>query len=176
MDHFNKIGLVILLAASPLVSQVQAQIPAVNAGLANPAASSPASVLASQVGDIALSPKLSPKEKAKYIANAVRVAIIATTADLKDPAQIVSIALELATVATKAAPAFAPVIAHTVCSLSAISSIEGAAGQITAAVDAAALAATSVSVASPAPSAPNPTNPEFGGSNSPEVLTVSRAH
>jgi hypothetical protein len=176
MAHFKKIGVAILITALPFTSQVKAQAPTTNAGLDHFATQSPASVLASQVSDIALSPKLSQKEKAKYIANAVRIAITATTRDLKDSAQIVNIAIELATVATKAAPAFAQVISHTVSSLSAISSIEGAAGQIAAAVEAAALAATTVEIASPAASSPTPTNQEFSGSNSPEVLTVSRAH
>jgi len=101
----------------------------------------PESVLAKQVSEIASSTTLSRREKTRQIANAVRLAVIATTAGVQEADQMLKIAISLATAAAEAAPNFAEVILNTVLSIPSISGIAGAPTKLQAAVSAAAAAA-----------------------------------
>jgi hypothetical protein len=134
------------------------------------------SILATQVSEIASASDLPRKAKEKRIAGAVRLAVIAATADLKDPAQAVSVAQDLAVAAAKGAPQFSEAIFDAVANISVIAGVDGALAQIKLAVLAAAKEAseprTVVEFASTAPRPP--ANPEFGG-NAGDVV-VSRSH
>lgn len=135
----------------------------------------PETVLAAQVSEIAASSGVSQKTKARRIANAVRLAVIAATAEVKDPGQALKIAVGLATVATEAAPHFADPIRNAILSIPSIASIDGALPQVQAAIAAAAEAATGertvVHFAS-TPSRP-PQNPEFVGGGGDVVVSPS---
>lgn len=85
-----------------------------------------ADTLATQVQEIASSSTLSRKSQAKLITNAVRLAITTATEGIKDPAERLKLALELTTVATKAAPQFAVTITSAVSGIPSIAKIEGA--------------------------------------------------
>jgi len=166
--------LVLIITVAPFSRGASAETQTVPTSQQN--TPSPAATLVIQIKTITNSLALSAETKSKYITDAVQSAILTEIGDNKDPAQTLTVALELAAVATKAAPEFAKVIAVAISSLPAIASIEGAKGQVLATVEAAAKAARDVEVAYAAPGGSRPTNPEFGGSNGPEVLTVSRAH
>jgi hypothetical protein len=94
----------------------------------------PTAILAAQVKEITSSANLSRKSQAKLIADAVRRAITAVTEGVKDPAERLKLALELATVAAKAAPSFAATITSTVSGTPTIASIEGVLDRVQAAV------------------------------------------
>ena len=85
----------------------------------------PENILVRQVSEIATSSTGSHKDKAKRIANAIRLAVISATADVKDPDQALKIALDLATAAAEAAPNFAEAIRDAVLSIPSIASIAG---------------------------------------------------
>src|SRR5450432_4501546 len=85
----------------------------------------PQSVLADQVKAIASS-RTSTKEKQKSIASAVKFAVLAATADLKDVAQVVKVALEFTTAAANAAPEFVDAIVSGVAAIPGIADIDGA--------------------------------------------------
>jgi len=97
----------------------------------------PAEALAAEVREIAHYKMMSHAKKEKRIANAVRIATVGATA-YKDPAEIGGIASELAAAAAGAAPSFKDVITHAVLFTPSVASIDGASGQIQAAVDYAA--------------------------------------
>ena len=97
----------------------------------------PAEALAAEVRKIANFKMMSHAKKEKRIANAVRIAVVGATA-YKDPAEIVNIASELAAAAASAAPPFKDAIVHAVLFSPSVASIDGASGQIQAAVDYAA--------------------------------------
>ena len=106
------------------------------------AAPTPAMTLAAQVGDLARSPTLTLKEKNDQILAAVQNAVLAATAHLTDPAEILNVTLDLTTAAAKSAPQFTHAIIDAVSAISAIAAIDGAINQIQAAVvDAATKAA-----------------------------------
>ena len=91
-------------------------------------------ILSGQLQEIASSSTLSPKSKAKLIANAVRTAITTATAEIKDPEQRLALALELTTAAAKAAPQFAASITSAVSGIPSIAHIKGALDEIQDAV------------------------------------------
>jgi len=97
----------------------------------------PAEALAAEVGKIANFKMMSHAKKEKRIANAVRIATVSATA-YKDPAEIVDIASELAAAAASAAPPFKDAIVHAVLFTPSVAGIDGASGQVQAAVDHAA--------------------------------------
>ncbi len=136
----------------------------------------PATILASQVGEIASSSSLSRKTKEERITSAVRLAVIAATADVKDPEQALTIALGLATAAAKAAPDFATVIRDAILSIPSIAAIDGALAQLQKAVlDGVTAAANERHEANAASSPPRPPpNPEFGGSTGQVVVSPYR--
>jgi hypothetical protein len=131
-----------------------------------------AAALAAQVGDIASSPTLSFKEKAEQISTAVRNAVSGATAQLKDPAEVLKIALKFATIAAQAAPQFTDAITNAVLTIPAIATIDGAAAQIQAAVVDAATKAAEAEFASNKPKAPK--DPEFGGHTDDTVVSRYR--
>jgi len=133
----------------------------------------PDSILARQVSEIAASSSASRKIKAKRIANAVRLAVLSATADVKDPDQALKIALDLGTAAAQAAPSFAEAIRDAIISIPSIASIPGAAAQVQAAITAAA-AASDHSTGAPTTTPPRPPqNPEIGGGSGDVVVSPS---
>ena len=135
----------------------------------------PEAVLAAQVSEIASSTTLSPKTQAKLIASAVRLAVLAATEAVADPAQRLTLALELATAAANAAPQFANAITTAVSSIPSIASINGALTQIKAAVQSGTQAAEEPAQVSTGPVSPRaPTPSEFGGNTGDTV--VSKSH
>ncbi len=94
----------------------------------------PATALAAEVREIANFRMMSHSKKEKRIANAVRIAVVGATA-YKDPAETLAIAAELAAAAAGAAPPFKDAIVHAVSFTPSVASIDGASGQIQAAVD-----------------------------------------
>lgn len=133
----------------------------------------PESILARQVSEIAASSSASRKTKAKRIANAVHLAVISATADVKDPDQALKIALDLGTAAAQAAPSFAEAIRDAIISIPSIASIPGAAAQVQAAITAAA-AASDHSTGAPTTTPPRPPqNPEIGGGSGDVVVSPS---
>jgi hypothetical protein len=137
----------------------------------------PESVLATQLSEIASSSTLSHKAKAKQIASAVRLAVIAATADVKDPAQALTTALGIATVAAKAAPDYTEAISDAIYSIPSIASINGALAQLQQAVAEGVNAAKNerqeVNFASNPPRPPPSLN-LGGGSAGPVVVSPSR--
>ena len=132
---------------------------------------SPAAILASQVGEIATTTSLSHKEQAKLIAKAVRVAVAAAIEGVKDPAERLNRAQDMAVAAAKAAPDFITTIKIAITSLPAFSKVDGVAEQIDAAVAASIQTSDDTAIANPAVNPPRPTaNPEFGGPNRGEVV------
>jgi len=99
-----------------------------------------ARALYKQVSEIANSMSLSTAKKEKRISTAVRVAVVAATAYKNDPDVVLGIALELAQVASRAAPHFAGTIASAVSFAPSVSRIEGASSRIRTAAFAAAAA------------------------------------
>ena len=135
----------------------------------------PATILAAQVKEIASSATTSRREKAKLIANAVRLAITTAMEGVKDPVARLRVALDLATAAAKAAPHFAVTITNAVSAIPALAGIEGALAQIQAAVRAGVEATTEADVANPSGNPRPPANPDFGGPNRGETV-VSPSH
>jgi hypothetical protein len=136
----------------------------------------PAAALATQLSEIASSSAISHKTKARRIASAVRLAVMAATADVKDPGQALTIALGLATVAAKAAPDFAEAIRDAIDSIPSIASITGAWAQLQRAVIEGANEAGNdrqdVNFASNPPRPPP--NLDLGGSSGSVVVSPSR--
>lgn len=127
--------LAFLTLLSVTVTRVVAAAPAQDAA-AGP--QSAANVLALQVAEIASSTKLTPKTKEARIATMVRKAVILATVNVNDPAQAVSIAVDLATAAAGAAPEFTDAIINSVSSVPSIASIDGAVAALNTSVKAAA--------------------------------------
>jgi len=159
-----------------------------NAGLSADAAASPgdstavenqagkptaAEALAAEVGEIAHYRMMSHAKKEKRIANAVRVAVVGATA-YKDPAEALNIASELAAAASTAAPPFKDVIVHAVLFTPSVASIDGASGQIQAAVDFAATKAVETGKTKEVVAVNNPTMPE-ATENTPKVAAAETA-
>jgi hypothetical protein len=118
----------------------------------------PAGALAAEVREIANYRMMSHAKKEKRIANAVRIAVVGATA-YKDPAEVVNIASELAAAAASAAPPFKDAIVHAVLFSPSVASIDGASGQIQAAVDYAAAQAMKAEKAADVAAAKNPAKP-----------------
>jgi hypothetical protein len=135
----------------------------------------PESILARQVSEIATSSSASRKTKAKRIASAVHLAVISATTDVKDPDQVLKIALDLATAAAEAAPNFAEAIRDAIISIPSIASIAGAAAELQTAIKAAAASneRTVVEFSSTPPRPPQ--NPDFGAGSG-GVSVVSPSH
>ena len=130
-------------------------------------------ILARQVSEIATSSTGSHKDKAKRIANAVRLAVMTTTADVKDPDQALKIALDLATAAAQAAPKFAEAIRDAIISIPSIASITGAVSELQNAI-AAAVASGERPVVEFSSTPPRPPqNPEFVGGSGDVVVSPS---
>jgi len=129
----SALALVLLLAcpSMPAIAATEANLSATAAG---PADQAGAQALAAQVREIAHTRLMSRAKKEKRIATTVRVAVVAATA-YKSPAEALGIASEMAASAAAAAPQFKDVIANAVSFIPAIARIDGAAGQIRAAVD-----------------------------------------
>ena len=169
-----KTNLAILLLLLPLTAGLNAKdadpIPGRTNTNEHSESQSPASTLAAQVQEIAASSSLSRRSQAKLITKAVRDAINAATDGIKDPAERLQLALELATAAAKAAPHFAATITSAVTSLPSIAKIEGAGDQIQAAVKAGIDAAGGTEIANPAVNPPRPGHHDFGGPNKGETV------
>jgi hypothetical protein len=135
----------------------------------------PESILARQVSEIASSSSASRKAKAKRIGSAVHLAVIEATTGVKDPDQVLRIALGLATAAAEAAPSFADVIRDAILSIPSIASIDGAVAQLQAVITAAAAAGDRPVVEfSSTPPRP-PQNPGFGGGAG-DIVVASPSH
>ena len=94
--------------------------------------------LADEVRELAGSPAISRTKKEKRISAAVRVAVVAATADHNGQAESLSAAIALAAAAARAAPAFAEVIAKAATFAPTVAQVDGAAGRIRSAAFAAA--------------------------------------
>jgi hypothetical protein len=138
------------LAADTAASSGEVATPGNQAGQPTPA-----EALAAEVRAIANYRMMSHAKKEKRIANAVRIATVSATA-YKDPAEIVNIALELAAAAASAAPPFKDAIVHAVLFTPSVAGIDGASGQIQAAVDHAAAQAAEAENAAEAKPVGNP--------------------
>jgi hypothetical protein len=134
----------------------------------------PESILAGQVSEIASS-SASRKTKAKRIGSAVHLAVIDATTGVKDPVQVLKIALGLATAAAEAAPSFADAIRDAILSIPSIASIDGAVTQLQAVITAAAASGDRPVVEfSSTPPRP-PQNPGFGGGAG-DIVVASPSH
>jgi hypothetical protein len=142
----------------------------------------PAEALAAEVRKIANFKMMSHAKKEKRIANAVRIAVVGATA-YKDPSEIVNIASELSAAAASAAPPFKDAIVHAVLFSPSVASIDGASGQIQAAVDYAAAQAMEAEKAAKVKPVETPVKPETVEQapvpapveNPPQVATVETA-
>jgi hypothetical protein len=102
----------------------------------------PGKTLADQVGDIAHSGSLTLKEKDDQIATLVHNAVLAATAPLSSPSDILKITEELAAAAAGSAPQFTHAIVDAISNIPAVTAINGALNEIKdAVVDAATKAA-----------------------------------
>ena len=135
----------------------------------------PASILAAQVKDIAASPTMSLKTQAKLITNAVQTVISAAIEGIKEPAERLTIATGLATVAAQAAPQFAATITSAVSTIPSIAKIDGARDQIQSAINAGLEAREEPDLANPAVNPAHAGQHEFGGPNRGEHI-VSPSH
>lgn len=132
----------------------------------------PAVTFPAEVGEIANSPAMPFKEKEERISNAVQAAVTSAIAELKDPEEILPVALKLARVAATAAPQFTDAITRAFSAIPSITAIDGAANQIQAAVVDAATKAAATAFLSHRPEAPK--NPEFGGNTADTVVSRYR--
>jgi hypothetical protein len=131
----------------------------------------PQSVLADQVKAIASS-RTSTKEKQKSISSAVKFAVLAATADLKDAAQVVKVALEFTTAAANAAPEFVDAIVSGVAAIPGIADIDGALPQIqTVVTETAKNALDSGGATTPSSTSKTTANPDFGGSTGDVIVS-----
>ncbi len=105
---------------------------------APPSVAARARQLAADVREFARAPGLSHAKREKRIATAVRVAVVAATAYRQSADEVLGAATELAAAATRAAPAYADVIANAAAYAPSVARIEGAGGQIRTAASAAA--------------------------------------
>src|ERR1019366_2187592 len=80
----------------------------------------PYSTLSDQLKDIASTSSITRKSQEKLISSAVRLAVTTLTKGLNDPAKILKIATDLATVAGRSAPQFADEIGDAINGLPAI--------------------------------------------------------
>ncbi len=136
----------------------------------NPA-KTPANRLAAEVTEIAATTAISRKAQAKKITSAIRQAINAATEGITDPAERLKVALQLTTVAAKAAPQFAATITSAVAGLPSLAKIEGAIEQIKSAVSAGIESADEPGLANPAANPrPNSAHHEFGGPNKGDTI------
>ena len=105
----------------------------------------PGKVLATQVRDIAKDSDLSTRAKNRQIANAVRLTLVAVTANLNNPSQALKLVLELATQSAKAAPEFANAVlgavTDSVGQIPLLAGLSGLAGKVQDAVSAGVKAA-----------------------------------
>ena len=153
-----------LRAANAPSSEIHSADPAINEG------STPASLLAVQVKEIATTPDMSGKTKAKLIASAVQLAVSNALAGITDPAEALQLAAELAGAAAKAAPRFADTITRAVMSNPVIAGIAGALAEVQAAVHA-AVEATNLA-ARPALGRV-PAHADFGGNSGDIIVSPS---
>lgn len=101
----------------------------------------PEAALAAQVAEIAATTTLTRDVQESLISSAVRLAILTATEGVRDPAQVLKLALQLTTAAAKAAPRFSDTILKTAAALPTLASIPGGPNQIQAAVLDAVMAA-----------------------------------
>ena len=163
------------LSSTLAFSAQSAPAPASQPGAPEQAELTPQAILAAQVSEIASDTTMSRAAQEKLIASAVRLAIATAIEGIKDRAQALKIAVQLTTAAAKAAPRFGETIMLTASSIPALAGIDGALGQIQAAVLSGIKATGSdgLNLAPPGGSPPAP-SPEFGG-NSGDVK-VSPSH
>lgn len=167
--------LLLLPIAAPLVAKETAPASDRHHATEQSEADTPAAILAEQVKEIAASSTMSLKTQAKLIANAVKTAISAAIEGIKDPAERLNVAMDLATVAAKAAPEFAATITSAVSTIPSIAKIEGAQEQIQSAVKAGLDARDQPDLANPATNPARSGQHEFGGPNRGEHI-VSPSH
>jgi len=137
---------------------------------------SPVEILSAQIKEIASSDATSRKTQAKLITKAVRLAVVSAIEGIKDPAERLKVASELATAAAKAAPHFAATISSAISDIPSIAEIDGGAKQIASAISAGLESAEETAIANPVVNPPRPpANPEFGGPNNSETI-VSPSH
>ncbi len=132
--------------------------------------------LAIRLVEVANDKSLSEVKKKKLIGTAVRSSFLTATQDIKDPDQILTMALEYGSVCTKTVPAYASVISAALISIPQVAAIADAEAQIKTTVEAASLSGEGVAVAAAAPGqirAPAPS--DFSGPVAPEVFVVSQA-
>jgi hypothetical protein len=133
----------------------------------------PESVLSDQVKAIASSRNSIPA-KQKAIASAVKFAVLAATADVKDPEHLLKLVMEFTIAAAKAAPGFVDAIMDGISTVPGIADVDGLIPQIQAAVsEAAKTAAEAENDASKPQDQRPPSNPEFGGSTGDAVISPS---
>ncbi len=174
-----KPNLAILLVLLPLAAELSAKEATASSRHQSPTEQNeeqtPAVILADQVKEIAASSAMSRKSQSKLITNAVHMAITAAIEGIKDPAERLSVALELATVAVQAAPQFSATIASAVSGIPSIAGIEGALEHIQSAVQAGLDAGHEPDLANPAVNPAHSQKHEFGGPNHGETV-VSPSH
>lgn len=150
-----------------------ADVPSPEAHPADPAkneASTPASLLAEQVKQIAATPDMAAKTKAKLISNAVQLAVNQALAGIDDPAEQLNLAEELAAAAAKAAPQFSDSITQAVMGNSAIARIDGALTALQASVQGAAREA---GLTGRGAAIPSTARSDFGGNIGDKVVSPS---
>jgi hypothetical protein len=141
----------------------------------------PANILAAQVREIAAAKDLSAQTKKQQIAKAIRLALLAATANLTNSNQSLQLVLELATQAAKAAPEFADAVLSAINdSVGQIPLLAGFGGlaakvqdAVTAGVKAAAAESGEVHFESEHHEKERP-EPEFGGKDDDHVVSPSR--
>jgi hypothetical protein len=142
-------------------------------GTEGPSDISPESVLADQVLAIASSRNSTPS-KQKAIASAVKFAVLAATADIKDPEHVLKLVMEFTIAAAKAAPGYVDAIMEGISTVPGIADIDGLLPQIQAAVSEAAKSAVQAdSDANKTQNLRPPSNPEFGGNTGDAVISPS---
>ncbi len=133
----------------------------VHAATPDYARSAVAADLASQVREIANETMTSRGKKERRIATTVRIVVVAATAYRTDRDEVIGIAIQMATAASRAAPSFAEVISRSIAFVPAVSRFAGAASEVRAAAFSAARGRPyhspgSVAKARRAPAAPRP--------------------
>jgi hypothetical protein len=110
----------------------------VHAATPDYARSAVADDLGSQVREIANETMTSRGKKERRIATTVRIVVVAATAYRTDRDEVIGIAIQMATAASRAAPSFAEVISRSIAFVPAVSRFAGAASEVRAAAFSAA--------------------------------------
>jgi len=175
-----KTSLIVLLTILPVAAIAANQsAPTASAASADDQSTetmSPADKLAARLLEVANDKELTAKKKADLISTSVKTSFLAATVEVHDQNQLLTTALEFASVTTKVVPAYADVIGQALITIPQIAAIPDAVSQINTTIDAASLAATEVNVASAAPGQIRaPAASAFSGPIASEVLVPSNA-